>query len=696
MPGQLSGQLTECSITFKRCTRHRLISGVFSALLCLIALQSQSEAQSLGQSHAGPRIIQTGAELVKRDRPLPPQIAQMPDIQEELDVIENRSQLIVSHANIMRTAIADSNVIEVVQYSPREIAVIGVGLGTTTLTLWFEGEPEPLIYLISTIRDPGLDEQRRIDYGKLERKIQILFPNSKVYLIPLSYKIVVKGQARDAEEAARILEIIEGEVINQLGNLPGPQPNVYAGDFDNFLTGNNDVASSFVVNMLEVPGERQVMLRVRIAQLDRQELRQMGVDINAFFESSRHFVSATMGGTPSTLTGIFENGEVNVLVNWLATNGTAKILSEPTLTVMSGHPASFLSGGEFAVPTIVGLDGAAAQQTTFRGFGTSIIVTPTIIDKDLIRMRVIPEYSSINTNNSVNGIPGLDSRRVQTTVELREGQTIAIAGLIGRRTDTEVTRIPFLGEIPVIGSTIFSAKRAAEDETELLILVTPELVRPMDAEEVPPMPGWYVTHPTDKELYKYAMTEGAPDLGVYQMGPIGRNAAYPREVGYHVFEPAPGSAMYSPSTPYPQGIVAPLQPPGTQMEMVPPAPSTINQMRPPVSTERTIRPPSPAPAPEVIPPTPQPSLPKLPGMTMQVPQRRIQQVSGTQMTRGTVRQAGYQQPLLNAMPHRQVQQAYATQPAMGNEQQVPRQLLPEVVPRTSRQIGTPAPKNAGW
>lgn len=503
-------------------------------------------------------------------RPLPSQIIATPGVGEKLEVIQRRSQLMITRTPVVRTAIADSSVIDVVQYSPTEIAVIGLELGTTTLTLWFEDSRDPLIYLVRVIPDPSIEEQRRIDYGKLERKIAELFPNSKVHLIPLSRKIVVTGQARDGEESARILEIVRGELINQYGSLFGPQPGAAGGAGlgaglgiagDDFGTGFNglDFASSLIVNMLEVPGEFQVQLRVRIAELNRQELRQMGVDWSVLFGDGQQFVGAALGGGAPTLTGIFENGDINVLLNWLASNGTIKILSEPTMTVLSGHNASFLSGGEFAVPTIVGVGGAQGQQTTFRGFGTSLIATPTVIDRDLIRMRIVPEFSQINQGNAVGGVPGVDSRRIQTTVELREGQTLAIAGLIARQTSTEVTRIPWLGEIPWVGPLVFNSKRATEDETELLILVSPEIVRPMEADEVPPVPGFEVTHPTDHDLYKRAMTEGAPDLQYYQLAPFGRGAGHGIPVGYKLFEPSPASPSYPPqptsaykgSSPYP-------------------------------------------------------------------------------------------------------------------------------------------------
>jgi len=470
-------------------------------------------------------------------------------------VIHHRSQLMIARSRVARWAIADPSIIDVVQYSPNEIGVIGSALGSTTLTLWFENSPQPLIYLVKTIRDPSVEDQKRLDYGRLERKLQVLFPNSKVYLIPLSGKIVVKGQAYDSAEAARILQIVRGEVINQEGNLGGPQPatggaraGAVAGATGLAGAGLNalDLPSSRVVNMLDIPGEFQVMLRVRIAEVNRSQLRSMGVNLSVLFDSGRHMLSYAAGGLPATLSGIFENGDINLAVNWLATNGTAKILSEPVVTVLSGRPASFLSGGEFAVPTIIGIQGAQGQTTTFRGFGTSLIVTLTVIDKDLIRLQIVPEFSQINQGNAVNGIPGVDTRRVSTIVELREGQTIALAGLLSHQSNTNITRVPFLSSIPYIGPRLFASKQASQDQSELLILVSPEIVRPMDADEVPPVPGHEVTHPNDYELYHAAMTEGAPDQRTYQLAPYGYSTCEGVEVPYRLFNPAPASPLYSP------------------------------------------------------------------------------------------------------------------------------------------------------
>jgi pilus assembly protein CpaC len=168
-------------------------------------------------------------------------------------------------------------------------------------------------------------------------------------------------------------------------------------------------------------------------------------------------------------------------------------------------------------------------------------------------MQVLPEFSAINTGNAVNGIPGVDTRRVQTTVELREGQTIALAGLFSNQTNTEVTRVPFISKIPVVGPLVFSGKRATQDETELLILVTPEIIRPMEPDEVPPVPGHEVTHPNDHELYLHGMTEGAPDQNVYQLAPYGHGSGEGLPVGYSNFNPAPASPGYAPEATYPFG-----------------------------------------------------------------------------------------------------------------------------------------------
>ena len=559
---------------------------------------------------------------------LPDQISSMPSITQSLDVVQHRSQLIVGRSNITRSAIADPSIIEVAQYSPNELAIIGLQVGTTTLTLWFDKNPEPLIYLVNTVRDPSVDERRRSDFVKLERKLALLFPNSKVFLIPFSGKIVVKGQAHDAEEGARILQIIHGEVGIALSGTNGQS---HTAACSNGQQAGKPVAESqdTIVNMLEIPGEFQVMLRVRIAELDRSELRRMGVDLTHLLFDDRHWASGGRGKSASA--GIFENREIRAVMNGLMANGTAKILSEPVLTVVSGHSASFLSGGEFAVPNVVGVDGVAGKRTSFHNFGTSLVVTPQVLDHDLIRMNIVPEFSQLNSGNTVDGIPGIDTRRAETTVQLREGQTIVLAGLISHKTVTETSHIRFLGDLPIVGQKYFSGKHSKQDESELLILVTPELVRPMDADEVPPVPGHEVTAPNDCELYRYGLTEGTPDPTVYQVPPYGAGHSAGVPIGYHLFEqqaaPGIGTRGVAVPTPAPPAAVSRFVP--GRAAAAPPVIQQACEQQPPVIQQPPVQqaygqPPSglqtasqqpfvqlPS---EQAPVYPQPSLPSNPGL----------------------------------------------------------------------------------
>lgn len=492
-------------------------------------------------------------------------IASMPNQFKDLEVIHHRSQLVTTRQNVRRFAITDPSVIEIVQYSPTEFAIIGNSRGTTDLMIWFEGEDAPLMYLVTVIPDPSLEERRRIDYGKIERKLALLYPNSKVYLIPMSFKVVVRGQARDAEEAARIMQIVRGEILTQDGALFGGYTNGDAGAGGGIgalggganiggITGaggigNGDLLSTYIVNELNVPGEFQVMVRVRIAELNRSMLRELGINWNSIIEVNGDQIAVGTqmnGGNILSLSGVFEDFTINTLIKALASNGTVKIMEDAALVTMAGQPAAFLSGGEFAVPSTVGLAGVGVGTTTFRGFGTSIIVTPTVVDRDLIRLQITPELSQISGLNSVNGIPGLNVKRVQTRVELREGQTIVLGGLFERQTATEQSRIPLLGEVPIIGTFLFHSKKTTEDEKELLIVVTPELVRPADADQTPPLPGWYVTHPDDVDFYKLNRTEGNPDLGHYQLLPFGNGQGYAQNVGYNLYNPAPADGQMSP------------------------------------------------------------------------------------------------------------------------------------------------------
>jgi pilus assembly protein CpaC len=252
----------------------------------------------------------------------------------------------------------------------------------------------------------------------------------------------------------------------------------------------------------------QVMLKVRIAELSRSAIREMGAELGLQFGDFSLLSALTFGGP---FRAVLDTTEVQFTLEALSTNGYGKILAEPNLVTLSGYPASFIAGGEFAVPVVVGVEGAAAATTNFRGFGTQVTFIPTVIDKDRIRLQVAPSFSSLNRDNEVDGIPGLDTRAVSTTVDLREGQWLAIAGLLEDEQTGTKARVPFLGDIPVV-DTIFSNKEVRRNESELIVLVSPELVHPLEPEEAPLiLPGMEVTEPTDCAFFFGGCYEGRPD-----------------------------------------------------------------------------------------------------------------------------------------------------------------------------------------
>jgi len=543
-------------------------------------LQSQYQA---GPVPAGPT---QGQGVVLSDdpedyrAPLDSRIVAMPQNQQKLQVIHRRSQLVKTHKRISRFAWSDPNLIDVVQYTDHDFGILATQLGSTDLWLWFEeeegkdGKPPvesvtPLMYNITIIRDPDIEDRRKIDYGRVERLIKVLYPNSNVMLLPLTNRVIVRGQARDPEEASRIMGVIRSEVAaeestnNRNGNgvnggnglggngiggagFGGGLNGGFGGNGNNGgIGGGGDLFSQFIVNELSVPGEYQVKVRIRFAELNRTQLRRMGVDWTTIFNDAQHVITSSMGAVP-VLSGVFSNGEITVLLDALAQNGSSRVVTDQNIVTLSGRPAAFLSGGEFAVPTTVGVNGVGAATTTFRGYGTSVIVVPTVIDNDLFRLQIVPEISKIDSGTTVGGIPGLSVSRVQTQVELREGQTIVLGGLFGRKESASNTRIPLLGEIPIVGNFLFHTKRATEDENELILLATPEIVRAMDAEQVPPLPGHYVTHPDDIDFYKLNRIEGQPDLGHYQLLPFGNGQGPAHDVGHNFYNPANAETQISP------------------------------------------------------------------------------------------------------------------------------------------------------
>ncbi|MBC7496472.1 MAG: type II and III secretion system protein family protein [Sphingomonadaceae bacterium] len=250
--------------------------------------------------------------------------------------------------------------------------------------------------------------------------------------------------------------------------------------------------NEIVLNMLTVAEAAQVNLRVRVAEVNRTVLKSIGINWDAVANSGR-FAFGLMTQNPATFAELFtrnkitvKNGNVNAMIDALAQEGLITLLAQPNLTALSGETASFLAGGEFPVPVAATAGSGSVPTITieFKKFGVSLDFTPTVIDGNRINLRVRPEVSQLSTSGGVQlqgfSVPGLTVRRAETTVELGSGETFVIAGLLQRTSDNTLSKIPGAGDIPVIGALLRSS-RYRRAETELAIIVTPYLVRPLSS-----------------------------------------------------------------------------------------------------------------------------------------------------------------------------------------------------------------------
>lgn len=485
---------------------------------------------------------------LKEDAPVPIQhkvdayVADIIGPEVRMNLRSGKGELIRLKSNVARVAITDPSVVEIIQYRPDEFELVGRAVGETTLTLWFPGQndkgQQPFIrYLIKVLPTEDAENIPGVEYGKLQRRLNEMFPNSHIQLIAVLDKLIVRGQARDAREASQIMQVLRGQMTDQFGNtlgpgmtgwgggIPGAGPVSWAGyggfgngGYNGVAYGTNglargrsasDMPATQVISMLDVPGEQQIMLKVRVAELTRTALREMGAN---FAAQAGDFTFSSVLNATGAASAILTSQQVQLTMSAVSSNRMSKVLAEPNLVTLNGYPASFIAGGQFPVPTVVGVGGAAAATTGFQGFGTQIFFTPTMIDKDHIRLQVTPTVSRLDSTSGVNGIPGLQTRSASTNVDLREGQWLAIAGLIQDQQVGESARVPWLGDIPFVGA-LFSHRKTTRDETEVIILVSPELIHPMEADQVPQiLPGMEVTEPDDARFFIRGAYTGNPNL----------------------------------------------------------------------------------------------------------------------------------------------------------------------------------------
>lgn len=363
--------------------------------------------------------------------------------------------------------VADPEVADVQVKSPRLVYLMARTPGTTTLFA-VDGSDQVLA---------TLDIRVTPDLPKLRRDIETLYPTLDVDVDSLGENVVLKGRVETAAQA---------EGIRKLAAAVAGKPEA-------------------VVNQMAVTMPSQINLRVRVAEMSRTVQKQLGFNwtgtgvlgtTGLSFATVNPFAAAVTQQTFG-LTGI-GGRNVNVTLDALDEEGLIKILAEPNLTAMSGETASFLAGGEFPI-LVPGTNGRVTIM--FKQFGVSLAFTPTILDKGRINLHVRPEVSQLSNTNAVTlntfQIPSLTTRRAETTVEVGSGETFAIAGLIRNDATHDISKVPGLADIPILGA-LFKSDNFQREETELVIVVTPYIVRPVaQGELMDPTEGYYP--PTDKE-----------------------------------------------------------------------------------------------------------------------------------------------------------------------------------------------------
>lgn len=421
--------------------------------------------------------------------------------------------------------------------NPTVVAIEPLETGSTVLSMWFRDPSAPggeqyLSWLVNVVEDPESGRRLEAVYAALEREINQNFPNSVVRLSLVGDKLVVRGQAKDIQDASQILRIVGANAPGGAETVPvrnvdlnvvsGLNPNgdnaFDDGELQSLLlrTAEQDAteAGSTVINMLRVAGEQQVNLKVIVAEVNRNALRAIGANMS-IGDNAASFMSAF--GTPSVVQGLnssilsaeggtfgINRGDFRVAVNALRRLGYAKTLAEPNVVSLNGQPAIFRAGDTFPVPAANVSFGAAAQSVSQQFVGVQIRFLPVITDKDRVRLQLSGTVSTLDNTLQANiggaNVPGTNTRNFFTTVELREGQTLALAGLISRSSQGNSSRVPLFGDLPGVGR-LFNTDDVAAQEQELLILVTPQLVHPLDDAEGLPLPGSDIFEPGDLEFY---------------------------------------------------------------------------------------------------------------------------------------------------------------------------------------------------
>jgi pilus assembly protein CpaC len=457
----------------------------------------------------------------------------------ELIVPLYKSRVLTSGTPITRVSVGNPDIADIVILRNRELYVLGKDLGTTNVLLW--NNMDQLVGSVAVEVTHDLDG--------LKHKLFELFPNEPIEVHAAQRSIVLSGSVSSAANMDAALHLARG-YLAQIGTAVKEQ------QFEQQQGSSSDRTGGDVINLMTVVGAQQVMLEVKVAEIARTELRRFEMEFNGInVGGSRWNVGAVNGGAtfpdarfapgdiripvfseqapfgpvvdefmPNPLsisdTGFFAsllttNGLLNMTLDAAKQNGLVKILAEPTLTTLSGQEARFLSGGEFPIPVPQGLNGITVE---FKEFGVGLQFVPVVLGLNQVNLKLAISVSELSSGNNVvlnaQGttstflVPSLAKRSASATVELLDGQTIGIAGLINENVREVVDKFPGLGSLPILGN-LFRSSQFQKGESELVILVTPRLARALPSDQIR-LPTDDFVEPNSKDFYLLGRMEGTP------------------------------------------------------------------------------------------------------------------------------------------------------------------------------------------
>ena len=378
----------------------------------------------------------------------------------------SKSVVIDLPRDVRDVLVADPKIANAVVRSSRRVFIIGSTVGQTNV-FFFDAEGKQIA---------GFDIAVTRDLDGIRQAIHQVLPDSDITVEGIGDGIILAGSASSQQEAQQAYDIA--------GGLLGP--------------GSKDVPSGKIVNAIIVRGRDEVMLKVTVAEVDRSVLKQLGINLSgtlgygtAVVNFNNNAANPTIAsgysppqfpinGTPSnTITGAFNH--VTATLQAMEQAGVIRALAEPTLTAISGESAHFLAGGMFPYPSVTSCTTTPCPPTIqFQNFGVSLSFTPVVLSEGRISLNMLTEVSQLDNQNTVTvagtTVPGLSVRRADTTVEIPSGGSLAIAGLIQDQTKQDITGLPGLMQVPILG-TLFRSRDYLNNRTELMVLVTPYIVR---------------------------------------------------------------------------------------------------------------------------------------------------------------------------------------------------------------------------